>query len=91
MHRSVAKQNLDLFEFASTAAAETRATATKIVGCQIIYAAPLGTPFDRIPDYVGCLVAEPYSSQRKNSALDSLARYIVWGCWKLKRKFATIP
>src|SRR5216683_2148490 len=34
--------------------AEAGATATKIVGCQILYAGPLGTPFDRIPDYVGC-------------------------------------
>jgi hypothetical protein len=32
-------------------------------------------------------VPSPGPSQRKNSALDSLAGYIVWGCWKLKRKF----
>src|SRR5260370_29763573 len=34
--------------------AEAGATATKMVGCEILYAGPLGTPFDRIPDYVGC-------------------------------------
>jgi hypothetical protein len=55
----VAKQKLDLFEFASTSTsmAKAGATATKIVGCQIVYAGPLGTPFDRIPDYVGCYVS----------------------------------
>src|ERR1039458_9198705 len=31
-------------------------------------------------------VPSPGSSQRKNSALDSLAAYMVWGYWKLKRK-----
>ena len=50
----MAKQKLDLFEFASTSMAEAGATATKIVGCQIGYAGPLGTPFDLIPDHVGC-------------------------------------
>src|SRR5713226_2480532 len=34
--------------------AEAGATATKIVRCQIVYAGSLGTPFDRIPNYVGC-------------------------------------
>ena len=28
--------------------------ATKIMRCQIRDAGPLGTPFDRRPDYVGC-------------------------------------
>jgi hypothetical protein len=46
----MAEQKLGLFEFASTSVAETRATATKIVGCQIAYAGTLGTTFDRIPD-----------------------------------------
>jgi hypothetical protein len=50
----VAEQKLDLFEFASTSMAEAGTTATKIVRCKILYASPLGTPFDRIPDYVGC-------------------------------------
>jgi hypothetical protein len=50
----VAKQKLDLFEFASASMAETGATATKIVRRQILYAGLLGTPFDRIPDYVVC-------------------------------------
>jgi hypothetical protein len=42
LHRSVAKQKLDLFEFPSKSIAETGATATKIVGYQIVYAGPLG-------------------------------------------------
>jgi hypothetical protein len=49
----VAQQKLDLFEFAATHVAEASTTATKVVGCQIVYADPLGTPFDRIPDHVG--------------------------------------
>ena len=50
----MAKQKLDLFEFASTTVAEARAAATKIVGRQIAYADTLGAAFDRIPNYVGC-------------------------------------
>jgi hypothetical protein len=50
----VAKQKLDLFEFASTSMAEAGATAAKIVGGQIVYAGSLGAPFERILDYVGC-------------------------------------
>jgi hypothetical protein len=53
LHRSVAKQKLDLFEFASTSMAEARATATKIMGREIVCASTLGAPFDRILDYVG--------------------------------------
>jgi hypothetical protein len=37
------------------------------------------------------LVPSPGHSQRKNSALDSLMGYIVWGCWELKRKFRPTP
>ena len=29
-------------------------------------------------------------SERKNSALDSLVGYIVWGRWEIKRKFRLI-
>src|SRR5271169_136049 len=54
LHRSMAEQKLDLFEFASTSMADARAAATKIVRCQIAYAGLLGATFDRIPDYVGC-------------------------------------
>jgi hypothetical protein len=50
----VAKKKLNLFELASASMAETGATATKIVGRQIFYASLPGTPFDCIPDYVGC-------------------------------------
>ena len=50
----MAEQKLNLFEFASTSMAEARAAATKIVRCQILDAGPHGTPFDRIPNYVGC-------------------------------------
>jgi integrase len=50
----VAKQKLDLFEFASTTMAEPGASATKIVGCQVDYAGLTGTSLHRIPDYVGC-------------------------------------
>ena len=49
----MAKQKLDLFEFASTSMAEAGATAAKIVGRQIVHVGPHGTPFDRIPNYVG--------------------------------------
>ena len=41
LHRSAAEQKLDLFEFSSIFMAEAGATATKIVGCQIVYAARL--------------------------------------------------
>ncbi len=54
LHRSVAKQKLNLFQFASTTMAEPGASATKIVRRQIVYAGPPRTPFHRIPDYVGC-------------------------------------
>jgi hypothetical protein len=40
----VTKQKLDLFESASTSMAEAGATATKIVGSQIVYADPLDSP-----------------------------------------------
>jgi hypothetical protein len=50
----VAKQKLNLFQFASTTMAESGATATKIVGRQIVNAGLLGTPFHCIPDYICC-------------------------------------
>jgi hypothetical protein len=70
LHPSVAKQELDLFEFASTSMAEAGATATKVVGGQIVYASPIGTPFDRIPDYVAVTSAScrtPFFKPRLNT------------------------
>jgi hypothetical protein len=49
----VAEQKLDLFEFGAPYVAEAGATATKVMRCQIVYADPLGTSFDCIPDHVG--------------------------------------
>jgi hypothetical protein len=49
----VTKKKLDLLQFASRTMAQARASAAKIVRCQIVYAGLLGTPLDRIPDYVG--------------------------------------
>jgi hypothetical protein len=46
LHRSVAKEKLNLFQFASTTMAKARASAAKIVGCQIAYAG-LGPSFGR--------------------------------------------
>ena len=40
LDRSVAKQKLNLFQFASTTMAEPSASATKIVGGQMVYAGP---------------------------------------------------
>src|SRR5258706_8815559 len=54
LHRSVAKEKLNLFQFASTTMAQARASAAKIVGGQITYAGLPGAPFHRVPDYVGC-------------------------------------
>ncbi len=60
MYRSVvcteawAKEKLNLFQFASTTMAQARASAAKIVGCQIVYAGLPGAPLHRVPDYVGC-------------------------------------
>jgi hypothetical protein len=48
LDRSVAKQKLNLFEFASTTMAEPGASATKIVAWQIFNADPAGRTFDRI-------------------------------------------
>jgi hypothetical protein len=50
----VAKEKLNLFQFASTTMAQARASAAKIVGGQIAYAGLPGAPFHRVPDYVSC-------------------------------------
>jgi hypothetical protein len=44
LHRSVIEEKLNLFQFASTTIAQARASAAKIVGCQIAYADPLDSP-----------------------------------------------
>ena len=54
LHRSVANQKLNLFQFASTAMAKPGACATEIVGRQIVYAGLSGAPLHCVPDYVGC-------------------------------------
>jgi hypothetical protein len=53
LHRSVAKQKLNLFQFASTTVAQAGASAAKVVGCQIVYAGLSGAPLHRVPDYIG--------------------------------------
>jgi hypothetical protein len=50
----VTKKKLNLFEFASGLMAETGASATKIVGCQMANADSFGVSLHGIPDYVGC-------------------------------------
>jgi hypothetical protein len=50
----MAKEKLNLFQFPSTTMAKTRASAAKIVGCQIVYASMSGAPLHRVPDNVGC-------------------------------------
>ena len=54
LHRSMAKKKLDLFEFAAASMAETCATASKVVWCEIFDPGLFSTSFHRIPDYVGC-------------------------------------
>jgi hypothetical protein len=53
LHRGVAKEKLNLFQFASTAMAQTGASAAKIVGRQIVYAGLSGAPLHRVPDDIG--------------------------------------
>jgi hypothetical protein len=50
----VTKEKLNLFEFASGIMAEAGASATKIVGCQMVNADSFGVSLHGIPDYVGC-------------------------------------
>ena len=45
---------MNLFEFASGLMAEAGASATKIVGCQMVYAYSFGVSLHGVPDYVGC-------------------------------------
>ena len=46
------EQALNLFEFASSAMTETGASATKIMGCEMVNADSLGVSFYRIPDNI---------------------------------------
>jgi len=50
----VAKEKLNLFKFASGLMAEAVASATKIVGCQMVNADLFGVSLHGIPDYIGC-------------------------------------
>jgi hypothetical protein len=52
LHRSVAKQKLDLFQFASRSVTQAGATAAKVVWGQIVYSGLLGAPLYRVPDDV---------------------------------------
>jgi hypothetical protein len=54
LHRSVTKEELNLFEFASGLMAEAGASATKIVGRQMVKADTFSVSLHGIPDYVGC-------------------------------------
>jgi hypothetical protein len=53
LHRSVAKEKLNLFQFASATMAQARASPAKIVGRQITYAGLSGAPLHGVPDDIG--------------------------------------
>jgi hypothetical protein len=48
----VTEQKLNLFEFSSGLMAEAGASATKIVGCQMVNADSFGVSLHGIPDYI---------------------------------------
>jgi hypothetical protein len=54
LHRRMTKEKLNLFEFASGLMAEAGASATKIVGCQMVNADSFGVSLHGIPDHVTC-------------------------------------
>jgi hypothetical protein len=56
----VAKEKLDLLQFASTTEAQASARAAKIMGRQIGYAGMSGTSLHRVPHYVGCHASSFY-------------------------------
>src|SRR5271156_1639500 len=68
LDRSVSKQKPNLFEFAAAIMAESGTGAMKIVGLQISYAGPQGTPLDRIPDHVRCNASFLSLSHLRNSS-----------------------
>jgi hypothetical protein len=70
LHRSVAKQKLNLFQLASTAMAKPGTCATQVVGCQIVYAGLSDAPLHCVPDYVGS-----HASSVNNSALQDSSEY----------------
>jgi len=49
LHRRVAKQKLNLFQFASGAVAEASTSAAKIVRCEMVKADLPGVSFHRAP------------------------------------------
>ena len=49
----MAKEKLNLLQFASTTMAEPGASAAKIVRRQIVYAGVSGAPLHRVPDDIG--------------------------------------
>ena len=67
LDRSVPKQK-PKFEFAAAIVAESGAGTTKIMGRQIGYAGPPGTPLDRIPDNVRCHASFLSPSHLRNSS-----------------------
>jgi hypothetical protein len=71
LHRRVTKEELNLFEFASSAMTETGATATKVVGGQVVNAHKLGASFHGIPNYIGGYSGILPSSILQNSSEDS--------------------
>jgi len=54
IHGRVTKEKLNLLEFATSLMAEAGASATKIVGCQMVNADSFGVSLHGIPDYVSC-------------------------------------
>ena len=71
----VAKQKLNLFQFASTTMTQAGASATKVVRCQIDYASSTGTSLHRIPNNIGChtgfLSRSPFQNPPKYLSLDN--------------------
>jgi hypothetical protein len=67
-----------LFEFSATQVAETGAVATKIVGCQMVNAALIGTSFDRMPHDVGSRASIPSRSILQNASEHSPLADAEW-------------
>jgi len=52
LHRGVAKQKLNLFQFASGAVAQAGASAAEAMWCEMIYAGLFSAPLHCVPDHV---------------------------------------
>ena len=63
----MAEQELNLFEFASSAMTEAGTSATKIMGCEMVDADSLSVSFYRISDNVGCHTSVQLRSVFRNS------------------------